>query len=182
MLIERIVQGDQLALRTLFARHHTRVFRFVLRLTRDESIAEDVLNDVFLDVWRRAAQFEGRAAVSSWLLGAARFKALSAMRRRTDLPWNEGLAASIADPADDPEMALQQKDRAESLRQGLVKLTPAHSEVIDLVYYHGKTVEEVAQIAGVSAATVKTRMLYARKKLAAFVLHENPDAGRKHVH
>jgi RNA polymerase sigma-70 factor, ECF subfamily len=173
MLIERIARGDQLAMRTLFARHQTRVYRFVLRLVRNETTAEDVVSDVFLDVWRQAADFEARAAVSTWLLSIARFKALSAMRRRTHVELDAEMAATIADPAEDPEVALQHKDSAEVLRIGLAKLSPMHAEVIDLVYYHGKSVREVAEITGISEATVKTRMFYARKKLTQLVQEPN---------
>src|SRR5947209_14015338 len=83
-LIQRIAGGDRLAMQVLFARHHVRVYRFVLRLVRNEATAEDLISEVFLDVWRQAGRFEGRAAVSTWLLAIARFKALSVMRRRPD--------------------------------------------------------------------------------------------------
>src|ERR1700753_4158406 len=84
MLIGRIARGDRLAMQVLFARHHVRVYRFVLRLMRDEMAAEDVISEVFLDVWRQANRFEGRSAVSTWLIAIARFKALSAIRRKPD--------------------------------------------------------------------------------------------------
>jgi RNA polymerase sigma-70 factor, ECF subfamily len=87
VLIGRIANGDRLAMQVLFARHHVRVFRFVLRLVRDEAAAEDLISEVFLDVWRQAGKFEGRAAVSTWLLAIARFKALSALRRRPEQGW-----------------------------------------------------------------------------------------------
>ena|SRR5260221_4134056 len=77
--------------------------------------------------------------------------------------------STIADPADDPEAALQKKNRSELLRDSLASLSSEHGEVIDLVYYHGKSVREVADIIGVAEATVKTRMFYARKKLAELV-------------
>jgi len=158
-------------MRALFARHRLRIYRFVLRMVRDEALAEDILSEVFLDVWRKADQFEARATVSTWLLAIARFKALSAMRHRVEVELDNEMATVIADPADDPEVALQHKNIAEILRQVLAKLSPAHGEVIDLVYYHGKSVKEVAEIVGISEATVKTRMFYARKKLAELV-HE----------
>jgi RNA polymerase sigma-70 factor (ECF subfamily) len=168
-LIERIARGDQLAMRALFARHRLRVYRFVLRMVRDETLAEDLLSDVFFDVWRQAGRFEARAAVSTWVLGIARFKALSALRRRSNVEFDDEMAATIEDPADNPEIALQHKRDAEVLRHCLMKLSPAHAEVIDLIYYHSKSVKEVAQIIGISDATVKTRMFYARKKLAHLV-------------
>jgi RNA polymerase sigma-70 factor (ECF subfamily) len=106
VLIGRIATGDRLAMQVLFARHHVRVYRFVLRLVRDESTAEDLISEVFLDVWRQAGRFEGRSAVSTWLLAIARFKALSALRRRPDEELDEETAAGIEDPSDDPETVL----------------------------------------------------------------------------
>ncbi|MCZ7658930.1 MAG: sigma-70 family RNA polymerase sigma factor, partial [Xanthobacteraceae bacterium] len=79
---------------------------------------------------------------------------------------DEEQAAAIEDTADDPEVAMQKKDTGEILRQALTRLSPEHREIIDLVYYHEKSVEEVAEIVGIPENTVKTRMFYARKKLA----------------
>ena len=169
MLIRRIAEGDQLAMRTLFGRHRVALYRWLLRLVGDEALAEDLLSDVFLDVWRQAAAFEARSSVSTWLLAIARHKALSARRRRTDAELDEKVASKVADPADDLEVVLQKKTRAELLRHALARLSPEHGEVIDLVYFHGKSVKEVAEIVGIAEATVKTRMFYARKKLAELV-------------
>ena len=169
MLIRRIAQRDQLAMRALFGRHRVPLYRWLLRLVGDEALAEDLLSDVFLDVWRQAATFEARSSVSTWLMAIARYKALSARRRRPDVELDEKIASRVADPADDPEVVLQKKTRAELLRHSLARLSPEHGEVVDLVYFHGKSVKEVAEIVGIAAATVKTRMFYARKKLAEFV-------------
>src|SRR5256886_9581974 len=146
MLIRRIAEGDQLAMRTLFGRHRVALYRWLLRLVGDEALAEDLLSDVFLDVLRQAAAFEARSSVSTWLLAIARHKALSARRRRTDLELDEKIAVEVADPADDPEVVLQKKTRAELVRHSLAQLSPEHGEVIDLVYFHGKSVKECAEI------------------------------------
>src|SRR5918994_3573150 len=111
VLIQRIANGDRLAMQVLYARHHVRVYRFVLRLVRNEATAEDLISDVFLDVWRQAGRFEGRSAVSTWLLAITRFKALSALRRRPDEALDEEAAEAIEDPADDPEVTLDKKDK-----------------------------------------------------------------------
>ncbi len=153
-------------MQVLFARHHVRVYRFVLRLVRNESVAEDLISEVFLDVWRQAGRFEGRSAVSTWMLAIARFKALSALRRRPDEALDEEAAAAVEDPSDDPEVALGKKDKSAVIRKCLEGLSAEHREIVDLVYYHEKSVEEVAQIVGIPENTVKTRMFYARKKLA----------------
>ena len=169
VLIRRIADGDQLAMRTLFARYRVAIYRWLLRLVGDEALTEDLLSDVFLDVWRKAVSFEARSSVSTWLLAIARYKALSARRQQPHAELNDELASTVADPADDPELVLQNKDRAELLRQSLAKLSPEHGEVIDLVYYHGKSVKEAAETIGINEATVKTRMFYARKNLAELV-------------
>jgi RNA polymerase sigma-70 factor (ECF subfamily) len=165
-LIERIASGDKLAMRALFARHHVRVYRFILRLVRDETLAEDLIGEVFLDVWRQAASFKGRAAVSTWLLAIARFKALSLLRRKGGVALDEEAARKIEDTADNPEAAIERKQRSEILRRCWSTLSPQHRDIIDLVYYQEKTIAEVAAIVGVPENTVKTRMFYARKHLA----------------
>jgi RNA polymerase sigma-70 factor (ECF subfamily) len=165
-LISFIADGDKRAMQVLYARHNVRVYRFILRLTGNQSLAEDLVSEVFLDVWRQAEGFEAKSQVSTWLLAIARYKALSALRRRTDEPLDDHMAATIEDTADDPETVVGIKDRNSIVQKCLTKLSPAHREVIDLVYYHEKSVDEVAQIVGVPAATVKTRMFYARSKMA----------------
>ena len=109
MLVKRIAAGDKLAMQALFARHRTAVYRWLRRFVSNETLAEDVLSEVFLDVWRQAARFEGRSSVATWLMSIARFKALSARRRRVDAELDETIEATVADPADDPEAALQER-------------------------------------------------------------------------
>src|SRR5499425_2076328 len=110
-LIKRIAAGDRLAMQTLFARHRVAVYRWLLRLVNDEALAEDLLSEVFLDVWRQAGTFEARASVSTWLLAIARYKALTARRRRTDAELDEATVSTVPDTADDPEVTLQKKNR-----------------------------------------------------------------------
>jgi RNA polymerase sigma-70 factor (ECF subfamily) len=169
MLVERIAAGDKLAMQVLFARHRTNVYRWLYRFVGNETVAEDLLSDVFFDVWQQAGRFEGRAAVSTWLLSIARFKALSARRRRTHAELNEVIEATVADSADNAEVVLEKKDQGEMLRGAMTKLSREHREIIDLVYYHEKSVDDAAQILRIPPATVKTRMFYARKKLAELV-------------
>jgi RNA polymerase sigma-70 factor, ECF subfamily len=162
-LIRRIAAGDQSAMRALFARYRVTLYRWLLRLVDDATLADDLLSEVFLDVWRQAASFEARSSVSTWLFAIARYKALSAHRRRTDAELDEATASTVPDTADDPETTLQKKDRAKALRESLPRLSPEHREVIDLAYYHGKSVKEIADITGINEATVKTRMLRAQE-------------------
>ena len=166
MLLERIADGDRSAMHTLYARHNVRVYRFVLRMLRDVTATEDLVSQVFLDVWRTARQFEGRSQVSTWLLSIARFKALTALRQRKYEDIDQDEVTEVADGGDTPETSLARSRTSEILRACVAKLSPAHREIVNLVYYHEKSVEEVAGFVGIPASTVKTRMFYARKQLA----------------
>jgi len=111
ILVNRIAAGDRLAMQALFARHRTPVYRWLLRFVSNETLAEDLLSEVFLDVWRKAASFEARSSVSTWLLAIARFKALSARRRRTEAELDEKIETTVADPANETTQKLPCKKR-----------------------------------------------------------------------
>src|SRR4029078_6262144 len=172
-----MANGDRLAMQVLFARHHVRVFRFVLRLVRNDATAECLIRAVFLDVWREAGKFEGRSAVSTWLLSIARFKALSVLRRKPEAELDDETAGAIEDTSDTPDVTLEKKQKADIIRKCLSGLSNEHREIVDLVYYHEKSVEEVAEIVGIPEATVKTRMFYARKKLAELLKAQGIERG-----
>jgi len=172
-LIARVATGNRLAMQVLFARHHARVYQFILRLVGSEAAAEDLTSEVFLCVWRQASAFAARSSVTTWLLAIARYKAIAELRRR---PVPDVVSVQTSNPADDPEASLAIKHRGEILRNCLRGLSPRHREIIDLVYYHEKSVQEAAEILGLSGNTVKTRMFYARKKLSR-LLAEHGVAG-----
>ena len=165
VLVARIAGRDKQALQLLYSRHHVRIYRFALRFLNDEAAAEDTVSEVFIDVWRQAERFEGRSQVTTWLLAISRNKALSVLRRRSSEELDDEVAEFIEDPSDNPEVAMLKSQRASVLQDCLTQLSPAHREIVDLVYYHEKSVEEVAEIIAVPANTVKTRMFYARKRI-----------------
>ncbi len=176
-LVIRIADGDELAMRVLYSRHQMKIYRFVLRLVRDEMAAEDTISEVFLDVWRQAGRFEGRSSVTTWLLAMARNKAWSALRKRREAGIDEGVAEQIEDETDDPEVVAQKADKGAAMRRCIERLTPDHREVIDLVYYHETSLEEVAVILDIPENTVKTRLFHARKKLSELLKDAGIDRG-----
>src|SRR5262249_57588873 len=103
-------------------------------------------SEVVVDIWGYAGCLEGGSSVSTWLLAIARYKAFSARRRRTDAEFDEATVSTMPDTRDDPEVTLQKKNRAEALRRSLPRLSPEHREIIDLAYYHGKSVKDIAEI------------------------------------
>ena len=175
VLVQLIADGDKDAMRVLFARHNVRVFRFLTHIVGNDATAEDLLNEVFLEVWRNAARFEERSQVSTWILAIARFKALASMRRRQHDELDDEASEMIEDMSDTPEIAVQKTERSALLQQCLQQLSVAHRQVVDLVYYHEQSIEEVAEIIGVPASTVKTRVFYARKRIAEMMAERGLD-------
>ena len=175
-LIDAIADGDRHALEVLYSRHSAGVYRFALRFVADEGIAEDVMNEVFFDVWRKAKSFEGRSQVSTWLLGVARNKALQITRRRRPEHLNDEACEAIEDAADDPERAIQRKQNGSILFECLKNPSPVHREIINLIYYHGKSIDEAAQTIRVPRNTVKTRIFYARSHLAKLLFEAGIDS------
>lgn len=176
-IVRRIASGDRMAMRVLYGRHQLKVFRFVSGMLRDRSQVEDVVNDVFFEVWVQAGRFEQRSSVSTWLLGIARYKALTVARKRRDAELDDETAEAVPDSADTPETSAQKLDKAAALRRCIAALPSEHRAVVDLVYYHDKSVEEVGMILEIPEATVKTRMFYARKKLADMMVAAGIDRG-----
>jgi RNA polymerase sigma-70 factor (ECF subfamily) len=165
-LMARVAAGERAAIRVLMERHQLKIYRFVLRLVDNSATAEDIVSEVFLELWRHAAKFEGRAQLSTWILAIARNKAMSMLRGRSDEALDDAAAEQIPDRTADPDAVMDEGRRSATLRACIDRLPPAQREIIDLAYYHEKSVEEVAAIVGIPPATVKTRMFYARKRLA----------------
>lgn len=168
-LLKLIAAGDKNAMRLLYVRRNVRVYRFLLRMVRNPAAAEDLLSDVFMHVWQKAGQFDGRSQVTTWLLAIARFRALSAMRRRSFAVLDDEIAASLEDPSDGPEDSMCKRERRAMLQDCFRQLSPAHREVVDLIYYHERSIADVARIVGVPESTVKTRAFHARKRIASFM-------------
>src|SRR5512132_3511730 len=125
-LVRAIAAGDQHAMQVLYARHGVRVYRFVLRFTNDGWLAEDLVSEVFIDVWRRADSFKAKSQVSTWMLAIARHKALSALRSRSDEQLDEDAATTIADSADDAETTANNRDRSAIVQRCLSQLSALH--------------------------------------------------------
>jgi RNA polymerase sigma-70 factor (ECF subfamily) len=143
-------------------------------MVNDRTLAEDLVSETLFEVWQHANRFERRAKVSTWILAIARHKAMSALRhRRAHEDLDE--AHDVADPAQNAEALWFKADRTKIIRHCLEKLSESHREVLDLVYYHEQPIESVARIVGVPLNTIKTRLFYARKHLAALLAEAGID-------
>ena len=171
MLLKSVAEGDKTAMHIMFARHRVRVLHFIKRTVRNPGIAEDLVSQVFLDVWRSAHRFEYRARVSTWLLSIARFKAINSLRERIHESIDQDDVHGIADAGDTQEIALDRKQTNGILRACIARLSPAHREIIDMVYERENSPAEVSEMLDIPLATVKSRMFYARKQLASMLVN-----------
>ena len=165
-LIGRVAAGDVEAFKTLHGAYQRRLFAYSMKMLGDVGAAEELCNDVLLEVWRQARQFEGRSQLSTWVFGIAHHKALNALRksgRRADLALDA--AAATPDGRPGPEAEAEHRDTREMLEAALSKLSREHREVVELTFYHGFSYEEIAQIVKCPAGTVKTRMFHAKQRL-----------------
>lgn len=176
-LLEKIAKGDRSALERLYLQYHKRVFHFIKRFERNEATAEDLTNDVFIEIWQSADRFQGRSKVTSWILGIARFKALSERRKWKNTVDPDEALGGLEDLSDTPEVTALKSDKANALKECIRRLSEDHRVIIDLVYYQESSIKEVSEILEIPENTVKTRMFHARKNLSAMMKQAGLDRG-----
>ncbi len=172
-LILRIRAGDRDAVDDLYVRFRRPAFALARRILGDETLAEDVLQDVFLSVWRDPGAFDRtRGTFSSWLMAMVHHKAVDAVRReesqrRRQALAEEDLALTAPTAARDVEDEAWRRMVSERVRSALGVLSSAQREALTLAYYGGYTQREVAALTGAPLGTVKTRMLAGMRRLRA---------------
>jgi RNA polymerase sigma-70 factor (ECF subfamily) len=165
-----VARGDTGAHRALFDRYYARVFAFVRRRVDDDGLCEEIVSDVFFEVWRGAESFRGESEVHSWIFGIAHFKALSARRFRGQLkrakvvPIENEALARMAGP-EDPAERLESRQEVRKLLDALELLPEGQQEVLRLAFLDGHSYQEIASELGISQGNVKTRVNRARARL-----------------
>lgn len=176
-LLARIAKQDSAALRALYGAYQVKLYRFLIRIVRNEAIAEELVNETFMKVWTKAGSFSGQSTVSTWIFTVARNEAISLLRKKTEATLEEGVAEQIEDESDTQDVSVAKQDKGELMRECINKLSDAHREIVDLVYYQEKTIPEVSEILQIPANTVKTRMFHARQQLSAHFKRAGIDRG-----
>jgi RNA polymerase sigma-70 factor (ECF subfamily) len=161
-LLARIAEGDRKAFEELYNLYHRRMARFLMRLTRRYELAEEVINDTFWVVWRKAGDFRGDSQPSTWILGIAYRKARSAFRAASRLAEQNLTIESEPLTAETPAGTEELRDW---LGQALVQLPVEQRLAVELCYELGYSCEEIAAIMNCPVNTVKTRLFHARAKL-----------------
>lgn len=165
VLVRQVAAGDAGALEQLYDRYARPAFSLARRITGDQTFAEDVVQEVFLAVWRQPERYRpDRGGFASWLLAAVHHKAVDAVRREEAVRRRALAAQAVAaiDPSDPPvvrpEDAAEERLRGERVRQALRSLPLSQREALTLAYFGGYTQREIAALTDTPIGTVKTRM------------------------
>lgn len=164
-LIRAIAQKDQRALEALYDRYSKLLYSLILRIVRSATEAEDILQEVYLQVWHKASTFSSlRGNLYSWLVTLARNRAIDRLRsksqrqQRLRSPEEELLSLSDQTTQANPLLVLEVKEAGKILRSTLRKLTKSQRDILELAYYEGLSQSEIAEKLGTPLGTVKTRM------------------------
>jgi RNA polymerase sigma-70 factor (ECF subfamily) len=162
-LLKRVAEQDKSALTELFLSYQPRLFKFVFRLTQSYTIADEMVNDIMLLIWQKAANFRGESKVSTWIFGIAYRQT---MRRVTRNQLQVKTGVNFDDFPMPTDTGVEQENW---VQQGVQSLPATQRIAVELVFFLGLSYREVAEITDSSINTVKTRMFHARKKLKHFL-------------
>lgn len=170
LLIERCQAGDRIAFEELFYMYRDDVFRFSYLVVRDTSLAQDVVQEAFLKVFRSIGKFQFRSSFKSWLYRVAVNEAITILRRRKlkeDLEPSPDASRSQVFASRDwqPEEAVLESEERRLLRWAIGQLDPVHRSVVVLKYFHEFSDTEIASVIGCPPGTVKSRLHRARELL-----------------
>ncbi|BAT71551.1 RNA polymerase sigma-70 factor, ECF subfamily [Thermosulfidibacter takaii ABI70S6] len=162
-LIKAVAEGSEVAFICLYDEVWQKVYSFVFSILQNESISEDIVAETFLEIWKNASNFKGKADPLTWILGIARNKCLKELRRTS----KRGMEPLENLPEPSMDISPQQNNlfAKDFIQNVLAKLSPIHREVLNLVFYQGLSYSEIAELLDVPVNTVKTRVFYAKQRL-----------------
>ena len=165
-LLQQVAIKDRLAFERLYARHYRQLSRYLTRLIRRPEMVEEVVNDTMFIVWQKAARFEGRSKVSTWITGIAYLKGIKALDRLKTMPEQKAATLAESDDIEESVNLINKLGLEDWLSNGLDRISPDQRSVVELTYFSGYSYKEIATIMECPVNTVKTRMFHARRRLA----------------
>lgn len=165
-LLQRVATKDRLAFEALYARQYQQLSRYLTRLIRRPEMVEEVVNDTMFVVWEKAARFEGRSKVSTWITGIAYLKGIKALDRLKMMPEQNAENIAEADELEEQVNLISRLGLEDWLNNGLERISPDQRSVVELTYFSGYSYQEIADLMDCPVNTVKTRMFHARRRLA----------------
>jgi RNA polymerase sigma factor (sigma-70 family) len=167
-LLAASATGDQRAFAELYRRTSAKLFGICLAMLRERGEAEDVLQDVYTSVWRRARVFDPeRASAMTWLITLARNRSIDRLRRRSETPLDEGIARELIDDRPSPAASTDSSQQRQRLERCLDELEEKQKSAVRAAFFSGRTYNELAQGCGVPLATMKSWIRRALLQLRA---------------
>lgn len=163
-LLERIAEGQQAALESFYSLFEPSVYRFALSKLNDPFDAADILNEVMMEVWKSAKNFQGRSKVSTWILGITNFKSIDRIRQKARKQTDE-LSDNIEDDAPEFDSLVSAAQSEKQVNHCMSKLKDEFKEVIHLAFFEDLHYEDIAEIVACPAGTVKSRVFHAKNAL-----------------
>ena len=187
ILMERCGRGDQAAFQALYERHHRMIYNLAFRLLGNHADAEEVMPDVFVKVWQKAADFRGHSRVTTWLYRVASNLAMDRLRSARvgkeifweDLSAVEKEMPDRGDTAETPEEAFMRREDQQALAAAMARLGAEDRLLVTLYHLQGCSYAEMEEITGVTMVNIKSKLFRARKRLRellkSFVKGDVPD-------
>jgi RNA polymerase sigma-70 factor (ECF subfamily) len=163
-LLQRTARGDRGAFTELYRTLERPMFRFIQSKLNDPHEAADILNEVFMEIWRTSGRFEGRSTVKTWIFGIAYRKTMDHFRKHRRVTVSDDIPEQV-DESPDALACLAAAEEAEHVRHCLGTLSADHRAVIELAFYEDLSYGEIAGITGAPEGTIKTRVFHAKKLL-----------------
>ncbi len=164
-LLRQIGQGSESAMADFYRLYENRLYKFIKTKLNDSFEAADILNETFLEAWRKAGTFKGDSKVSTWLFGIAYYKTMDRHRKKKAQLIDEDNFPEIADESESALACLLSEERGAHVKRCLETLKEAHRAVMQLSFYEDMTYGEIAGIVGCPENTVKTRMFHAKEAM-----------------
>lgn len=162
-LLAAVARGDRIAFERLYLRQHGLLARFIARHTARRDLVDEIINDAFWVVWRKAAEFRGDSKVGTWIIGIAYRCMLKALRQNAPTQQADDDQAFDLSGAETGEA--EQRELSDWIRRGLALLSSDQRMTMELAYYLGQSCDEIAGIMNCATGTVKARMFHARLRL-----------------
>jgi RNA polymerase sigma factor (sigma-70 family) len=163
-LLQRTARGDRGAFTELYRALERPLFRFILSKLNDPHEAADILNEVFMEIWRTAGRFEGRSTVKTWIFGIAYRKTMDHFRKTRRLTTSDDIPEQV-DESPDALTCLAAAEETEHVRHCLGTLSADHRAAIELAFYEDLSYGEIGRVTGAPEGTIKTRIFHAKKLL-----------------
>lgn len=165
-LLQRVAVKDRIAFEQLYAQFYPKLTRYLSRMLRRPEMVEEVVSDTLFVVWEKAAQFQGRSKVGTWITGIAYLKGIKALDKLKTMPEQQADELEAHDTIADSRDLINRIGLEEWLNNGLERISPDQRSVVELTYFSGHSYQEIAEIMQCPVNTVKTRMFHARRRLA----------------